>query len=311
MLGMESREALDGLRAAAVAAGLNPSEIVLPAVRDVTANGLRLNYLDWGGSARRTMVLLHGGALTAHTWDLVCLASRDEWRCVAPDLRGHGDSAWSHDGQYALADYTSDLAALADGAGLDRFVLVGMSLGGLVSMLYAAEHPRRVAALVLVDVGPEMSGPGAARLRNFTDAPAELESIEAFVERAIRFNPRRRPELLRRSLLHNLRPTHDGKWTWKYDPRRSANIGSDPGRRPGVLWAAVARVTCPTLVVRGSESDLFLDADARRLLDALPRATYVCIEGAGHTVQGDQPAALALAVREFLMAQDSIKHRAN
>jgi pimeloyl-ACP methyl ester carboxylesterase len=175
-----------------------------------------------------------------------------------------------------------------------------MSLGGAVAMTYAGANVDRLEALVLVDVGPEMSGAGGQRLRDFADESAELDSIDAYVERAMAFNPRRRPELLRRSLLHNLRQTPSGKWAWKYDPARRLPPGSDPDRRRDVMWAAVERITCPTLVVRGADSDLFLDADAEKLLAHLPNGKLVRISGAGHTVQGDQPRALAEAMRSFL-----------
>jgi pimeloyl-ACP methyl ester carboxylesterase len=114
------------------------------------------------------------------------------------------------------------------------------------------------------------------------------------------FNPRRKPELLRRSLLHNLRQEADGMWAWKYDPRRMGPAGSDPDRRAEVVWSAIERIECPTLVVRGADSDLFLERDAAKLVSRLRHAQFVEIPGAGHTVQGDQPRALTAALHTFL-----------
>jgi pimeloyl-ACP methyl ester carboxylesterase len=296
---MHDHDLLDHLSIAAQAADLDGVEVVSPKQLDLNLGDMRLRVLDWGGPAETPMVLLHGGGLTAHTWDLLCLTLRPNFRCIAPDLRGHGDSDWSSDQRYRLEDNRRDVEGLVEHFGLDRFILVGMSLGGAVAMSYAGQHPDRLIALVLVDVGPEMSGRGGERLRNFANTSAELDSIDAYVERAMAFNPRRRPELLRRSLLHNLRQTPTGKWAWKYDPNRWMPPGADPGRARDVMWANVARITCPTLVVRGAQSDMFLEQDAEKLLAHLPDGQFAQIEGAGHTVQGDQPRALSDAMHSF------------
>jgi pimeloyl-ACP methyl ester carboxylesterase len=292
-------EAVDHLRAAAAAANLGQLEIVTSEQYDVQLGDMQVHVLDWGGSGE-PIVLLHGGGLTAHTWDLVCLGLRPTYHCIAPDLRGHGDSSWSPDQRYQLADHRGDLEGLVAHLGLDRFVLVGMSLGGAVAMHYAGQHAEKLSALVLVDVGPEMSGAGRERLRSFAAESQRLESVDAYVERAMAFNPRRKPELLRRSLLHNLRQDSDGMWAWKYDPRRMGPAGADPDRRTEVVWAAIERIDCPTLVVRGADSDLFLEADAAKLVSRLHHAQFVEIPGAGHTVQGDQPRALTAALHTFL-----------
>jgi pimeloyl-ACP methyl ester carboxylesterase len=297
---MPEFDLLDHLQSAATAADLSDIEVVQPAQHDVHVGDMRLNVLDWGGDAETTILLLHGGGLTAHTWDLLCLTLRPEYRCIAPDLRGHGDSDWSAERRYRLEDHRADVEGLVDHFGLERFVLVGMSLGGAVAMTYAGQYADRLDALVLVDVGPEMSGGGGQRLRSFANESAELDSIEAYVERAMAFNPRRRPELLRRSLLHNLRQTPTGKWAWKYVPHRWLPPDADPGRRREVMWSNVERISCPTLVVRGGDSDMFLDTDAQKLVNRLPDGQLVTIPGAGHTVQGDQPRALSRAMLEFL-----------
>jgi len=128
--------------------------------------------------------------------------------------------------------------------------------------------------------------------------------VEQFVDRALTFNPRRNRELLRRSLLHNLRRMPDGRWMWKYDQRhRGRALDPDAyARRRDLLWSAVDAVECPTLVVRGAQSDVFHDEDAERLAGRLRRGRWVKVEGAGHTVQGDNPAGLLVFLREFLDA---------
>jgi pimeloyl-ACP methyl ester carboxylesterase len=300
---LETEELRAYLVEVAAVAGLELTTFQLPRDQYVEANGLRLHYLDWGDPAARPLILLHGGALTAHTWDLVCLGLQPEYRCIAPDLRGHGDTEWAPDGDYSTDAYRRDLEALLAHLGIDRCVLIGNSLGGMTAARYTAERgsSQQPPALVLVDVGPEMRDAGRQRLRAFTGGPRELDSVEDFVDRAMAFNPQRRRETLRRSLLNNLRQLPSGKWTWKYDPNRFGR-GPGPASRPTVAdrWNDIQRITCPTLVVRGGRSDMFHDADAEKLAASLHDGRWVRIENASHTVQSDQPVALVKAVREFL-----------
>ena len=202
---------------------------------------------------------------------------------------------------YTIESHVGDLDAFVETLGLGRYVLVGMSLGGVNGLAWAGRHSRRLAGLVLVDVGPEIRSDGVRKIAAFTSEATPLDSVDQFVERAMAFNPRRNRELLRRSLLHNLRRMPDGRWMWKYDQRHRGKV--DPGayeRRRDLLWAAVDGVECPTLVVRGAQSDVFHDEDAERLAGRLRQGRWVRIEGAGHTVQGDNPAGLLDSLRPFL-----------
>jgi esterase len=176
-----------------------------------------------------------------------------------------------------------------------------MSLGGVNALAWAGRHSRRLAGLVIVDVGPEIRVDGARKIAAFTSDATPLDSVEQFVDRALAFNPRRNRELLRRSLLHNLRQMPDGRWMWKYDQRHRGKVEPDAyARRRELLWSAVEAVACPTLVVRGAQSDVFHDEDAERLARRFQQGRWIRIEGAGHTVQGDNPAGLLVGLREFL-----------
>ncbi len=296
-----SDDQLQHLRNAAGIAGVSVRQFVLPGDHDVVLRRMRFRYLDWGSAGKRPILFLHGGGLTAHTWDLTCLALRDDYRCLALDQRGHGDSEWSPEMDYSLDAHRGDIEAFVDHLDLDGLVVVGMSMGGANALTYAGRAGARLAALVLVDVGPEVRLEGARRIRQFTMAVPEFDSVEHAVEQALTFNPRRDPRLLRRSLLHNLRRQPNGKWVWKYDRRHRGRIDPDEiARRREALWAAVPQVACPTLVVRGAQSDVFLDEDAERLAQRLPQGEWVRIDGAGHTVQGDNPRALVAELRAFL-----------
>ena len=298
---LSAKEYHDHLSTTAARAGFSFDEVVLPEERRVTVNGLGFRYLDWGSKGQRPILFLHGGALTAHTWDLCCVALRDEYHCMALDQRGHGDTDWAPDLDYSIAAQREDVKGFAEAVGLGQFVLVGMSMGAINGLAYAIEYPVTLSALVLIDAGPNVRRPASRRIRDFVNGGAEPETLEAIIERAMSFNPRRDPLILRRSLMHNLRPQTDGTWIWKYDRRRFQQMGGDrhAAERRG-LAAGLARVTCPTLVVRGGESDVFHDEDAERLAAGLSDGRWITIPKAGHTVQGDNPKDLAAALRDFL-----------
>jgi len=294
------QDALAHLRSAAERAALRPARFVLPGVRDVIANGIRLQLLEWGPADAPPIVFLHGGSLTAHTWDLVCLVLSEQYRCIAVDLRGHGESEWPANADYTLDAIAADVAALI-GTTVERPpVLVGMSLGGLTALLAASRPDVELSGLVVVDIGPRPRVDGVQAIIDFT-SEHELDSVDAFVQRALAFNPRRRPELLRRSLLHNLRQLPSGRWAWKWDPRRSGVSRPEQVRaHQDRLWASVSQIHCPTLVLRGERSTVFLDEDAAELAAALADARVTVVPDAGHTVQGDNPRGLLDAVVPFL-----------
>jgi esterase len=300
-MSLSPEEYRDHLQSTSVRAGFNFREVVLPDERHAVVDGLRFRYLDWGTEGKQPILFLHGGALTAHTWDLCCLALRDDFHCLALDQRGHGDSDWAPDANYSIAAQRQDIKGFAEAVGLDHFVLVGMSMGAINGLAYAIAYPETLSALVLIDAGPNVRRPGSHRIRDFVNGGAEPESLEAIIERALQFNPRRDPLILRRSLMHNLRQQEDGNWVWKYDRRRFHAMGGDQhANERRNLADGLTTVTCPTLVVRGGESDVFHDEDAERLAAALPDGRWVKIPNAGHTVQGDNPKDLVAAMREFL-----------
>jgi esterase len=297
---LDQAEQLEHLKMAVQVAGVEVSAIVLPEDRDLRVGNLRLHYLDWGNEDGPPLVFLHGGALTAHTWDVVCLALRDQYHCLALDQRGHGDSDWAED--YSHERHCEDIAGFIEQLGIQRTVMVGQSMGGLNSIVYAGRGGERLSGLVIVDVGPELNLSGTQRIGDFIRDTPEAESIDAFIEKAMEFNPRRDPVLLRRSLHHNLRQLANGKWSWKWDPNRMRSGVSkleDYIEAMRKLWTQVEKIDCPVLVMRGGKSDVFSDANAEKLAATLPKGRWVRIDDAGHTVQGDNPRDMVRALREF------------
>jgi esterase len=273
--------------------------------RRVNARGLSFHYVEWGTPAAPPLLCLHGITQTAHSWDEVAADLSRDYRVLSFDQRGHGDSEWAPDGDYTRQTQAADLDAITDTLGLSRFILAGMSMGGINSITFAARHPEKAQALIIVDVSPEIQTRGVEHIRNFIQAPDELDSFEEFVERAHQFNPRRSLENIRSRLSHNLKQLPSGKWTWKYDKAlRSPQRGFQASALLN-LWDDVRAIRCPTLIIKGGESDILSEESAAKMRAAIPDSRVAVVPGAGHSVMGDNPAAFVAAVREFLKTTDA------
>ncbi len=265
---------------------------------NIGARGLRFHLTERGPEAGRPVLCLHGVTQTAHSWDeFAGAAAGHGYRVLCLDQRGHGDSDWAADGDYSRAAQADDIAAVIEALGLETPVVVAMSMGGLNAMTWASRHSSAPAALVLVDISPEVRSEGVSAIRDFIQANDVLPKFDDFVERAHAFNTRRSLDNIRSRLAHNLKRTDDGQWTWKYDPvlRNPTGIGEIAS-----LWDDIGRIACPTLAVKGGESDVVSDEAVARLVSTIPDCTAVEIAGAGHSVMGDRPEEFASAVLEFL-----------
>ena len=295
------------LHEAARAQGVTFEREAVPEDRFVEANGMRFHCLDWGNAGAPGMLLLHGFAQTCHSWDFVALAFCDRYHVVALDQRGHGDSDWAEDGDYSPEAQQGDIAAVVSAIGLRDFVLMGLSMGGRNSFTYAATHPDDVRALVVVDAGPQNMRTGSQKIRNFVQQEDELDSVEDFVQRVLAYNPLRDPVQVRGSIMHNLKQLPTGKWTWKYDRRFRQPGGRRFQQDPEMtqrLWRYMESLTCPTLVVRGAQSDIIALDTADGMHKRIPDGRMATVEKAGHLVMGDNPSGFERAVTEFLSEID-------
>jgi len=298
---LDPAKELEHLTLAAKISGIDV-DIVLPQSREIARPGMRLHYLDWGMAGRRPIVFLHGAALNAHTWDVVCLALRQQYHCHALDQRGHGESAWAKDADYSGDAHRGDIEAFVEHLGLNQFVLVGHSMGGFNAFNYAFQHSHQLAALVLVDAGPTMLTKGARRIVDFVTETAELDSLDHVIQKAIEFNPRRDPQLLRHSVLHNFRQNSNGKWTRKTDLRflHGGKNRAEERERLKERFRQAHQISCPTLIVQGGLSDVFTSEDAQNLAQQFSNGHFAQVGDAGHTVQGDNPRVLAEVLLNFL-----------
>ncbi len=305
-----STDYTDLMAAAAKAAGLSPPAIAQPSDHYVELNGIRFHYLDWGNEHLPHVVLLHGGSLTAHTWDMAALVLRDRFHLIALDQRGHGDTEWTADEDLRVENremMLEDTRQFIEHLGYNRLSLVGMSMGGMNTIRYAARHPERLDAVGIVDVAPETMREGHVEMEQFRHATETLDRFEDFLERAQRFMPHRPVEHLRYSLTHSLKQTPDGRYTWKQDHRpRRGPVQSDAERQAAAdarreeLWRDVERIRTPTLLFRGAESKILAHEVAERMLKAMHDARLVVIPRATHNVHSDNPGDFASALDGFL-----------
>ena len=274
---------------------------VHPQNRTVTANGIRLHYLDWGAEGKPPMVLLHGLRGHAHSWDDVSLAVCRDFRVLALDQRGRGDSEWDKDGDYTTDAYVADLNGFADELGLDSFILVGHSMGGRNAFAFAGRYPEKLQSLVIVDIGPDRDPRGIERIRReIVELPEEFDSFEAVVEYMKREGTRASDAVLRRRLQYMTRELPNGKVGCRYDLAIREERRTGTGAPDGELWPVLSKITCPTLIMRGAESDLLTQEVAQRMVETMPDAKLVEIPRAGHMVFEDNPDDFLEALRPFL-----------
>jgi pimeloyl-ACP methyl ester carboxylesterase len=231
-------------------------------------------------------------------WDPLARALQDRYRLIALDQRGHGDTSWPQQPAYATEDFVADLEALVDLWGLDRFALIGLSMGGLNSIAYTARNPARVSHLVSVDIRPAVDparrpNVEQARLTAETGHPVFDSQEAAYIARKLT-HPYTSEAAVRHHIEHLTRPTEDGRWTFKHDPRVGYHW------RPGDHWADLPKIDTPALIVRGGKSPVLPQELAEKMRDAFPRAELVVIDDAAHTVPEDQPQLFIDAVSAFL-----------
>ena len=259
--------------------------------------GTRLRYAEWGDARLPPMLLLHGMRDCARSWDAFAESMSADFRAVALDSRGHGDSDGAPPGGYRFADHVSDVAAAVERLRPPNPVIVGHSAGGRYAWSYAAENPDRVRALIVVDIDPDPFNPQTASdFARIAREPDAYPTIERFIERLRERQPLADAETLARQARFLSKPAPGGGFAWKADARATTEY-----ERPD-LWDSWRAIACPVLLVRGRQSRLLTHETAVRMREALPPAQVRLaeLEGGGHWFHQDFPGAFEAAARWFL-----------
>ncbi|MEO9181490.1 MAG: alpha/beta hydrolase [Acidimicrobiales bacterium] len=272
-------------------------KVPVPHVRrfHVTVDGLRqLSGLRWG-DAPPELVLLHGGAQNAHTYDTVALAMQRP--LIALDLPGHGHSDPSIYPASAIGSHALDVSRALDQLIEPPRPLVGMSLGGLTSLLVAHDRPDLVRSLVLIDITPGVNQQRAHHIADFVNGPSSFDNFEALLARTIEHNPTRTVSSLRRGILHNALERSDGTWVWRHQQHGKSEFEAPA---VGDLWEKLSELAMPVTLLRATgPGSVVDDEDEAEFLRRLPSATVVHVANSGHSVQGDQPLELAALLTRY------------
>lgn len=281
----------------------------------ISLNGLRFHYREWGMESARPLVLLHGWLDHARVWDTVAAALADDFRVLALDQRGHGESQWASEWlEYSLDRKVADLAAFVTSLGLARLSLLGHASGGAYpEYIYAAQHPELVTRLVIVDAGPGPQDPadaipspepveGTWFVQDFDDPEVVFANIRALWTR--RYNS---DEELRHWFQNNIVRCADGRWTWRFDSalHSPSGLNTPPRDDAEQHYAMLSKIACPTLLVRGEESHSMSRAKAKRMVDTIPDCRLVEVARSTHWVHIDNPSGFVAVVRPFLLEVSS------
>jgi non-heme chloroperoxidase len=265
------------------------------------ARGVTIAGDSWGDPSGPLVVLQHGGGQTRHAWKNVGKAlGAAGYHAVSFDARGHGDSDWAPDGVYGQDVMVEDLCRVLEALGHRRPVLVGASMGGGTSLVAVGEDHVDATALVLVDIAPRIATAGVAGIKAFMNGkPNGFASLDEVADAIAAYQPHRERPRSTAGLAKNVRLGADGRYRWHWDPRFLQTERRLDAREQR-LEACAARLTLPTLLVRGGLSDILTEEGAQAFLALTPQAQYVNVGGAGHMVAGDRNDSFGNAVIDFL-----------
>ena len=275
---------------------------------------LRLHYVDWGNPSAPHLLLIHGGRDHCRNWDWVAERLMDRYHIVAPDLRGHGDSAWAIGASYSEVNYIYDIAQLVLQKQMAPVTIIAHSLGGSIGLLYSGLFPDTVKKIVAIEgLGPSpqmmermRSMPIEERMRSWIKmrressgrVPRKYATLEDAVQRMREENTHLNEEQARHLTIHGAVQNEDGTYSWKFDNfvRMGGGVGGLSTNDQHRIWSCI---TAPVLLVRGMESwasDPIADGRAKHFKNA----RLANIEGAGHWSHHDKLDVFMGHVESFL-----------
>lgn len=277
--------------ALAVAQGQPSSQ---PADRFVDVNGLRIHYVDWGGSGK-PFVMVHGLDRVARTFDHLAVRFSPIYRVIAIDMRGHGDSGWDPKGRYLVEDHVGDLEGVVQQLGLRDLTLWGNSTGGRVVQVFAGKHPELVSRVVSEDVGPERPRQIADNYaKRVQQEQAGWASEDELLAQLRKTNPRMSPAVLESYVRYGTKKRADGRIEWKRDPQLvNGFVATD-------LWRYVREIKAPILYILGGRSNIVPPETQEELRKTLPNAQLITVPDVGHYPSDEKPDEVVELVNRFL-----------
>lgn len=259
---------------------------------------LKLQFWDFGSDGKPPLLLVHGGLDHARNWDWVARALRETYHVYALDLRGHGNSAWAYGAMYTIGEHVLDVSALADVIGEFPLAVIGHSLGGIISLMYAGIYPDRVSKVVSIEgfgfpSEHRVHRPASQRLREWIETIRKSEhreqhsypNLDAAVARMKEANPHLKDEVARHLTMHGTNWNADGSLIWKFD--NYARAFPPYGYDIQELQEVTGRITCPALLFWGLESWM-TDPEADGRITSIPNYRLVKVPNAGHWLHHDQ-----------------------
>ena len=269
-----------------------------------TTDHLKLRVREWGPPDGSPLVLLHGLRGFSGTWRALAASLSRDWRLIALDQRGRGESDWDAEANYYTDAYLDDLETLVSRLILARFVLLGHSMGGTTGYVYAAKHPDRLNALIIEDIAPgaSVAGEGAERIkREMASLPTDFSSWADARAYWRKLRPNVSEDALEQRLSESLRETVAGRVGWRYDAAgiSRTRLNPDPARVVD-LWPVVGAIRTPSLVIRGERSDFCELKAVLKMGNRNPVFTHVTVPNASHYVHDDAPEMFAGLVQGFV-----------
>lgn len=280
-----------------------------PEDKFIKINGLNIHYVDWGGNSPRPLLFVHGQGSNGHAFDHIAPSFRDEYRVLAIDQRGHGDSDHTQEG-YAVKLFAQELAGFAEALGIVHFALVGTSLGARNGIPLAGEHPDYLTHFVCVDYGPEMDTNAArAQISRQGSQRVGWRTLDEYVQEQVQASPRVDEALIRQQAHQSLRLNYANRYVLKRDPELFWINGSFGVQEVPYLWEQWAKIRCPILELKGALSNYLSPAILERMRQLQPTMELVEVPNSGHPVSAENPTFMVQEVQRFLKKESPVLSR--
>ena len=290
-LSLTAAAMLGATAALAFAQGEQPRQ---PIDRFTDVNGLRIHYVDWGGTGK-PFVMVHGLDRVARTFDHLAVRFSPAYRVIAIDMRGHGDSGWDPKGRYLVEDHVGDLEGVVQQLGLRDLTLWGNSTGGRVVQVFAGKHPDLVSHVISEDVGPERPRQIADNYaKRVQQEQAGWASANELLAQLRKTNPRMSPAVLEPYVRYGTKTRADGRIEWKRDPQLVNGFVATE------LWRFVREIKSPILYIIGGRSNIVPPETQEELKKTLPNVQLVTVADVGHYPSDEKPDEVVEIVNRFL-----------